>query len=82
MFRKLNQFPSSGEGSETPILLSPLERAKLNPVIALSEGPNRVGISLHSPGDGNRFNFRRVVFSSYLEFRTMNKVQKPRNSVY
>jgi hypothetical protein len=28
--RKLDLFPSSGEGSETPTLLGPLERASLN----------------------------------------------------
>jgi hypothetical protein len=30
MFRKLDHFPSSGEGWETPTLLGPLERANLN----------------------------------------------------
>jgi hypothetical protein len=29
-FRKLDLFPSSGEGRETPTLLGPLERANLN----------------------------------------------------
>jgi hypothetical protein len=29
-FRKLDLFPSSGEGGETPTLLDPLERANLN----------------------------------------------------
>jgi hypothetical protein len=29
-FRKLDLFPSSGEGSETPTLLGPLERANLD----------------------------------------------------
>jgi hypothetical protein len=29
-FRKLDLFPSSGEGRETPTLLDPLERANLN----------------------------------------------------
>jgi hypothetical protein len=55
-------------------MLGSLEEAKLNPVIALSEGPDRVNVLLHSPGGGNRSNFRRVVFSSYLELRAMNKV--------
>jgi hypothetical protein len=43
---------------------------------ALSEGPNKVGVSLLSPEDGNRSHFRNVVVSSYLELRTMDKVQK------
>jgi hypothetical protein len=30
MFRNLDLFPSSGEGKETPTLLSLLERANLN----------------------------------------------------
>jgi hypothetical protein len=29
-FRKLDLFPSSGEGKETPTLLDPLERANLS----------------------------------------------------
>jgi hypothetical protein len=32
---------------------------------------------LPSPEYGNRSRFRNVVFSSYLEFRTMDKVHKP-----
>jgi hypothetical protein len=35
---------------------------------ALSKEPNRVGVSLPSPEDGNRSRFRNVVFSNYLEF--------------
>jgi hypothetical protein len=37
------------------------------------------GIS-SSPEEGKRFNFRNVVFSSHLEFRTMVKVQNPSDS--
>jgi hypothetical protein len=48
--------------------------------LALSEGPNRVDVSLLSPQDGNRPSFQNVVFSSYLEFSMMNKVQKSSNS--
>jgi hypothetical protein len=48
--RKLDPFPSSGEGTETPTLLGPLERANLNHWtkldIALSKGPNTVSVSL------------------------------------
>jgi hypothetical protein len=43
-----------------------------------STGPNRVGVSCPSPEDGNRSSFRNVVFFCFfLEYRTMNKVQKP-----
>jgi hypothetical protein len=74
-------LPSSGEGRVTP-LLDPLERAdqvqRLR--LALARGPNRVGVSLPSPEDGNRCIFRNVVVRSYLEFRTIDNVQKPSNS--
>jgi hypothetical protein len=40
MFRKLDVFPSSGEGGKTPTQLGPLGRANLN----LSKGPNWVGV--------------------------------------
>jgi hypothetical protein len=40
-------------------------------------GPNKVGVSLPSPEDGSGSNFRNVVFSIHLEFRTMAKVHKP-----
>jgi hypothetical protein len=36
--------------------------------------------SLPSAVDGNRSSFRKVVFSSYFEFRTIDKVQKPNDS--
>jgi hypothetical protein len=49
----------------------------LSPCLALSKGPNRVGVSLPSPEDGNRSSFRNVVFSSYLEFGTMDKPTNP-----
>jgi hypothetical protein len=47
--------------------------------LALSKEPNRVAVSLPSPEEGNRSSFRNAVFQ-YLEFRTMDKVQKPSNS--
>jgi hypothetical protein len=47
---------------------------------ALSKGPNRVGIYLPSPEDGKRSSFPEVVFSTYLEFWTMDKVHKPGDS--
>jgi hypothetical protein len=47
-----------------------------------SKGPNRVGASLSSPEHGNRSSFRNVVLSSYFEFRTMEKGNKPNDSEY
>jgi hypothetical protein len=46
------------------------------PVIALTKGYNRVRVSLPSAEDEKKYSFRNDVFSSYLEFRTMGKVQK------
>jgi hypothetical protein len=43
--------------------------------LAFSKGPNRLRVSHSSPEDGNRSSFR-YVFSSFLEFRTLGKVQK------
>jgi hypothetical protein len=67
-FRKLALFPSSGDGRDTPTLL------RLASIIepALSEEPNRVGVFLPSPEDGNRSSLRNVVF---LNKRTMDIVQ-------
>jgi hypothetical protein len=48
--------------------------------LAPSKGPSRVGVSVPSLVDGKRSSFRRVVFSSNLEFRTMDIVQKPSDS--
>jgi hypothetical protein len=45
----------------------------------LSEGLNRVGASLSSPEDGNGYSSRNAVFFRYLEFWTMDKVEKPSN---
>jgi hypothetical protein len=59
---------------KTPALLGPLERT------GSVTGPNKLGVSLSSPEDGNRSSFRKVVFSGYLEFPTMDEVQIPSNS--
>jgi hypothetical protein len=79
-------FSSSGEGKGTPTLLGPLERANLNHCsnwrLTLSKGPNSVGVSLPSPEDGNRSSVRNFIFLVYLEFWTMDEVQKPSNSEY
>jgi hypothetical protein len=57
---------ASGEGSETSTLLGPLEKVNLN----------------HSPPheDGNRSSLPKRCVFLYLEFRAMDKVQKPSNS--
>jgi hypothetical protein len=62
-------------GRETPTLLV-IQWLRL----ALSKEPNRVCVYLLSHEDGNWSSFRNVVFSSYLEFRTMDEVQKPSDS--
>jgi hypothetical protein len=61
MFRKLDLFPSSA-----------IEVSSL----ALSKGPNRVGVSFSLPEDANEWSFRTAVFSSLLEFWTMVEVLK------
>jgi hypothetical protein len=82
MFPKLDLFLFPGYGRKTPTLLGPLERDNLNQSLrlSLSKGPNRVGLVFPPPEDGNRSNFGNVVFSSYLEFWKLDKVQNPSNS--
>jgi hypothetical protein len=58
---------SSGEGRKTMVQWLRL---------ALSKGPNRIDVSLLSPEDRNRSSIRNIVCFSYLEFLTMDKVQK------
>jgi hypothetical protein len=81
MFRKLGIFPYSGERTETPTLQCPLERVNQTMAqwlrLALSKAPTIKGASLRSPEEGNRFSFRNVTFSSYLEFRTMDRFRNP-----
>jgi hypothetical protein len=87
VFQKLYLSPSSDEGKETPTLLGLSERANLNHWTitgwsrsVLIKGPNKVDISLPSPEDGDRSSFQNIVFSSYLEFLTMDQVQKANDS--
>jgi hypothetical protein len=64
-------------------LCSPIERANLIQWLrlALSKGPNWLGVLPPPwPEDGNRFSFRNVVFFNFLEYWTMDKVQKLSNS--
>jgi hypothetical protein len=44
-------------------------------IMAFSKGPNRAGVTLLSSEDVNGPNFQNVVFSGYLEFRSMDKVK-------
>jgi hypothetical protein len=54
----------------------------LGPVIEVSPllETNGIEVSCPSFGDGNRFSFKNIVFSSYLEFQTMDKIHKPSDS--
>jgi hypothetical protein len=58
-FRKLDVFPSSDEGRETPALLGPLERDNLNHWTWSR-------FFLPSSEDGNKSYFQHPVFYSYL----------------
>jgi hypothetical protein len=65
MFRKLDLFPSSGQGGErTPRQLGPFESANLTHCTQLTwcSLPPPPG-----PEDGNRSGFQNVVFSNFLE---------------
>jgi hypothetical protein len=75
MFWKLYLFPSSGEGSEAPTLLGPLERDHLQVQWLRLVFSNRVGVSLTSYEDGNRSSFQNAVFI-YL-FRIPDDGQSP-----
>jgi hypothetical protein len=79
MFLNLDLLPSSGEERETPTLLGRLTLLKSSR-LALSKGPNRLGDSFPSHVGGNWSSFRNVAFSTYLEFRAVDKVHKPSDS--
>jgi hypothetical protein len=49
-------------------------------MLPLSEGPNKLGVSLPTPEAGKRFNFRNGAFYRYLEFWTMGEVHKSSDS--
>jgi hypothetical protein len=53
-----------------------------NSSLALSKGPNRVGVFLPSPHGGSRPSLWNVVFSIYLEYWTMNKDHRPSNTPF
>jgi hypothetical protein len=77
-FRKHDLFPSSSKGREKPTLLGPSLDQLLRS--ALPKGLKRLNVSLPSPERGSRSGFRNVVFSIYLEFWTVDKVNKLRHS--
>jgi hypothetical protein len=71
-FRKLDLFPSSGEGVGNTYSVGAVRLLRLG----VSNGPKRVGVSHPSPEGGNRYSFRNIMF---LEYGTMDKDQKPSN---
>jgi hypothetical protein len=53
---------------------------KINANRTESKRSNRIGASISSLEDGSRSSFRNVVFSSYLEFWIVDRVQRPNDS--
>jgi hypothetical protein len=49
-------------------------------MLAISKKPKGVDVSFLLPEDGSRSILLKVVFSSYLEFLTMDKVHEPGDS--
>jgi hypothetical protein len=48
--------------------------------LAVSRGPNKVGVFFASPEEGHRSSLRNVMFCGYLQFQTMDKIGKPSDS--
>jgi hypothetical protein len=69
-------FPSSCEGRETRTVLGFSERANLNHWTQA----NDQRVSLHSPEEPNISSFRNGIFYNYLEFWTIDMVQKRSDS--
>jgi hypothetical protein len=62
-FWKLDLFLCSSEERVRPTLLVQLDRANISLRLALSNGPNSVGVHQPpSPEGGNSFNFQNSVF--------------------
>jgi hypothetical protein len=74
-FRKLDLFPSSGEGRETSTPLGRLERTNCNHWIeaVFSKGPNRVSPFLHVKTGTDRVSETLC----FLEFRIPDVGQSP-----
>jgi hypothetical protein len=68
-------------GREVYISFGPLESPNLKHCtsirISLSKGPNKIGVSLSSPGEGNRSNFQFLIIPD-----DGKKAHKPRDSEY
>jgi hypothetical protein len=82
MFRKLDLFPSSGEGVGDTYSVGSVKKTnsnhwRLSLRLSLSKLPNRVGVPPPSPEDGNRPSLETLCF---LEYRAKDQVQKPSNS--
>jgi hypothetical protein len=76
MFRKVDLFPCSGEGRETPPLLGLLERASRDLDKVFLSNPTKQ-VSFIPTKNGSRSSFGNIVFSSRLEFRMTDKAQNP-----
>jgi hypothetical protein len=79
--RTHNVSETGSVSRETTTLLCSLERASNDWVqwlrLALSKEPNRVGVSLPSPEEGNRSSSRNVVFPSTYDFGRWEKSRNP-----
>jgi hypothetical protein len=70
----------SSEPPNEPTVMGPVGNVTLinwTSRLALCKGPNRLGVFLHQLEDVNRSNVKKVVFSSYYEFQTVDIVQEP-----
>jgi hypothetical protein len=66
-----------------PILVGPLESAnELIEVSSFQGTQHGMCLALPSPENRIRFHCQNVVSCSYLEFRTIDKVQKRSNSIF
>jgi hypothetical protein len=76
MFRKLDLYPSSGEGRDTYSVGS---LRKNHWRLALWKGPSRVDVSPVTSGR-KQIQFPKRCVLWFLDYRTMGKVQKSSNS--
>jgi hypothetical protein len=72
-FRKLDLFPSSAKIMAALTLLGPLERASLNHLNPVTEGPNRVGATIILPQEGNILILKCFVFLRNIRRWTKSK---------
>jgi hypothetical protein len=50
--------------------------------LALSNGPNRVGISLSSPEDASTFGFRNTIYIEYINIFIAGTADTPYTQIY